>query len=80
MADSKTYPLPHPEQVAAKIKAAGGPAIDLSKPSGEASADGITLAWTMQPDAYVQVTIVKKPFYIPASTIWSHADALFAGN
>lgn len=74
---SKTYPIPNPAAVAEKIKAAGGPQLDITKPTGEASGDGVTLSWNIS-DGYVTVSIVKKPFYVPESTVWSHADTLFA--
>ncbi|WP_297846269.1 hypothetical protein [Pseudomonas sp.] len=77
MADSKTYPLTDPAALAAKVKAEGGPALDPTRPTGQASADGVTMGWSIA-DGSITLTIIKKPWIIPASTIWSHADALFA--
>ena len=74
---SKTYPLPDPAAVAAKIAAAGGPRIDPTQPTGAASADGVTLTWVIV-DGHITVTIEKKPFFISTDFIWAHADTLFS--
>ena len=73
---SKTYPLPNPAVVAAKVAAAGGPHIDPTQPVGTASADGVRLAWSIH-DGQITVTILGKPFFISDDTIWEHADKLF---
>ena len=74
---SKTYPLPDPAAVAAKVAAAGGPRVDPTQRIGAASADGVTLSWSIA-DGQITLTIEKKPFFISDATIWAHADPLFA--
>lgn len=63
MGQSRTYHLTDPAALAAKIQSAGGPKLDPTQPTGEASDCGVKLG---------------KPFLIPASTVWEHVDALFA--
>jgi hypothetical protein len=74
---SKTYPLPDPAAVAAKVAAVGGPRVDPTQPTGTASADGVTLTWVTA-DGQITLTIESKPFFISDGTIWAHADPLFA--
>ena len=81
-APSKTYPLPtDPAAIAAKVVASGGPPMDFTQPTGQASDSTplgeITLGWAID-GASVTVTIIKKPWTVPASTVWEHVDALFA--
>lgn len=76
MSQARTYPLSDPAAIAARVKAAGGPAIDPSQTSGEASADGVTLSWSIHQDN-ILVTIIRKPWMIAYSAIWSHVDAVF---
>lgn len=76
MVNSKVYPLTDPVALAAKIKAAGGPAINPTQESGTATADGVTIEWGCG-DGKVLLTILKKPFFISYATIWSHVDAVF---
>ena len=75
-APSKVYPLPDPAALADKVAAAGGPQVDVTKPTGEASADGVTIGWNIA-GAEITVAIISKPFYISLGTIWSHVDTLF---
>ena len=75
-APSKVYPLPDPAAIASKVVAAGGPQVDVTKPTGEASADGVTIGWNIA-GGEITVAIISKPFYISLGTIWSHVDALF---
>jgi hypothetical protein len=75
MSQAKTYALPDPAAIAAKVKAAGGPAVDPTQSSGEASADGVTLGWSIS-QGQILVTIVRKPWMVPYSAIWSHVDAV----
>ena len=81
MANSKTYPLPDPAALAAKIQAAGGPPIDPTQPTGSASDSTplgeVTLSWAIN-GATITVTITKKPFILSSGTIWEHVDELFA--
>lgn len=74
---SRTYPLPDPAAVAAKIAAAGGPRIDPHQPTGTATADGVTLSWSIA-DGQITISIVHKPWIISEGTVWSHVDAVLA--
>jgi hypothetical protein len=65
-----------PVAVAAKVKAAGGPALDPTQATGQASADGVTLSWSIL-RGQILVTIVQKPWMIAYSVIWNHVDAVF---
>lgn len=76
MSQARIYALINPVAIAAKIKAAGGPAVDPTQASGEASADGVTLSWSVVRDQ-VLITIVQKPWMIAYGVIWSHVDAIF---
>ena len=75
MIQARTYPLFDPATLAAKVKAAGGPAIDPAQPSRTASADGVTIEWTVAKD-HIVITIVNKPWIAGYGTIWSHIDAI----
>jgi hypothetical protein len=77
MSQSKTYPLPDPAAIALKVKAAGGPAIDPTQPTGEASADGVTASWSVS-GGQVTITILSKPWIVSWGTLWAHVDAIFA--
>lgn len=70
--DSRTYYVPDLPAAADRIRAAGGPLIDLTKPAGQARADGVTVSWVIE-GQQVTLTLVSKPWIIPASTIWAHA-------
>jgi hypothetical protein len=74
MSQAKTYLLSDPAAVAAKVKAAGGPALDPTQATGEASADGVTLSWSIS-QGKILITIIRKPWMIAYSAIWSHVDA-----
>ncbi len=78
MSQSKTYPLADPSTVAAKIKAAGGPQLDPTQPTGEASADGVKLGWSIV-DGEITVTVLSKPFFVSYGAVWSHVDAVLGG-
>jgi hypothetical protein len=75
MSQAKTYPLSDPASIAAKVKGAGGPEINPSQAAGQATADGVTLGWTISP-GQILVTIIRKPWVIAYSAIWSHVDAV----
>ncbi len=75
MSQAKTYSLSDPVAVAAKVKAAGGPALDPTQATGEASAEGVTLRWSIG-QGQILVTILRKPWIIPYSAIWSHVDSI----
>lgn len=77
MATTKTYALPNPAAVAAKVAAAGGPQIDLTHSTGSAHAEGITIGWSIAGGS-VTVSILGKPWFVSDNMIWSHVDALFA--
>jgi hypothetical protein len=55
--------------------AAGGPAIDPAQAKGQASADGVTIAWSVTP-GQILLTIVSKPWIVPYSAVWGHVEAL----
>jgi hypothetical protein len=73
----------NPAAIALKVKSLGGPAIDPAASTGQASADGVSIAWRVAPSAngsgQITVTIMKKPWMIPYSTVWGHIDAVFNG-
>jgi hypothetical protein len=75
MSQAKTYALPDPAATAAKVKAAGGPAVDPTQATGQASADGVTLGWSIR-QGQILVTILSKPWMVPYGAIWSHVDAV----
>jgi hypothetical protein len=77
MNSSKTYPCPDPAVLAQKVIAAGGPPIDPTKGEGQASADGVTIGWTVMSNQTITITVLAKPWYIPIGTIWAHVDQLF---
>jgi hypothetical protein len=78
MGQSRTYAISDPAAVAAKVTAAGGPAIDPTQPTGQASAEGITIGWSIS-YGKILITILHKPWVAPYSTIWSHIEAIL-GN
>ena len=59
------------------MKAAGGPALDPTQANGRASADGVTIGWSLR-GSQIVITILQKPWVVPYSAIWSHVDAVFA--
>jgi hypothetical protein len=75
MSQAKTYLLLDPAAIAAKVKAAGGPALDPTQGKGQASADGVTLSWSVN-QGQILITILRKPWMIAYSAIWSHVDAV----
>lgn len=75
MIQSKTYVMSDPAAVAAKVKVAGGPALDPSRVTGQASENGVTLGWSIN-EGQVVVTILRKPWMIATSAIWSRVDAV----
>ena len=75
MSETRHYSIPDPAAVAAKVKAAGGPVIDLTQPSGRATADGVTLSWTLGAGE-VAVEIVSKPWIATYGAIWSHVESV----
>ncbi len=75
MSQAKTYPISDPAVITAKVKAAGGPAVDPTQDAGQASADGVTLSWSVS-QGQILITIIRKPWMIAYSAIWSHVDAV----
>jgi hypothetical protein len=73
MSQAKTYSISNPAAVAAKVKAAGGPALDPTQATGQASANGVTIGWSVSPGK-ILVTIISKPWVVPYRAIWSHID------
>ena len=60
---------PHP------IALGPGPALDPLQATGQASADGVTLSWSIS-QGRILITIIRKPWMIAYSAIWSHVDAV----
>ncbi len=79
MSQAKTYAITDAAVVAAKIRAAGGPQLDPTVPTGRAAADGVTIGWSIAHDR-ITVTVISKPWVVPYGAIWSHIDPLFATN
>jgi hypothetical protein len=77
MAQSRVYTLTDPAAIAAKVLAAGGPVLDVSQSSGEATGKGIRLGWEVV-GSQITVTLLDKPWAIPASLVWNKVDALFS--
>jgi hypothetical protein len=77
MSQAKTYPFSDPAAIAAKVKAAGGPALDPTEAMGQASAEGVTLSWKIS-QGQILITILRKPWMIAYSAIWNHVDAILA--
>ena len=75
LSQARTYPLVDRDGLAAKVKAAGGPAIDPTHSLGKATADGVTIGWNTTGNQ-ILVTILDKPWVVPYSAIWSHIDAI----
>jgi hypothetical protein len=75
MSQARTYPISDPASIAAKVKAAGGPAIDPTQATGQASADGVTIGWSIT-NGKILITIISKPWIVSSSTIWSHIDTV----
>jgi hypothetical protein len=61
--------------VEAKIEKLGGPVINLGQTSGTATADGVTIGWTLS-GTTVRITIVSKPWYMPYGAIWDHINTV----
>jgi hypothetical protein len=77
VSQSKTYLMADPAAIAAKVKAAGGPQLDPTQPTGEASAEGVTIGWSIANNV-ITITVIDKPWIVSYGTIWSHVDSLFA--
>jgi hypothetical protein len=75
MSEARTYPLLDPAALAAKVKAVGGPAIDPTQAVGKATADGVTIGWSVT-KGQILITILSKPWITPYAAIWSHIDAV----
>lgn len=73
MGESRSYQISDPAAIAAKVKAAGGPPIDLTQSSGRATANGVTLGWTMEP-GQIEITILSKPWIVQNGMIWSRIE------
>ena len=77
MSQARTYSVSDPAAITAKVKAVGGPALDPTQTDGRASADGVTVGWSMS-HSQILVTIISKPWVVPYSAIWSHIDAVLS--
>ncbi len=75
---TKTYALPNPAAVCARIAADGGPQIDPSQPAGAVVTHGCTLAWTIAAGE-ITIAVTHKPFYITEAQIFAQLDTFFAG-
>lgn len=73
---TRNFALVSPAVLAEKIKAAGGPAIDPTQPTGKATAKGVTLSWVVSPGA-IAITVDSKPWDFPMGVIWEHITSLF---
>lgn len=72
-----TYPVSDKVALAAKLKAEGGPAIDLSQTSGELPPQhGVHLKWVLANDA-ITIDVVSKPFFVSEGQIKSALDGFF---
>lgn len=76
MAQSKTYPLTNPAELAARVEAAGGPHLDPTQETGQASADGVTISWAIAGNL-ITITVESKPWIVSWGMVWGHIDALF---
>lgn len=75
---SRTYPLPDPTSLAARIKSLNGPAIDPSQPTGEAKVHGCDLTWVIA-GGQITVTVVSKPMFATYGMVFGKLDELFGG-
>lgn len=50
----------------------------LTGTSGQAETHGVTMSYSYDGTANLSVTIVSKPWYIPASTVWSELESFMA--
>ena len=79
MGQARIYVMADPVELAARVRAAGGPAVDPTQGAGEASANGVTLSWkTLQ--GQILITIVAKPWMVSYSFIWSHVDEVLGAS
>ena len=76
MSQSKTYPLTDPAVLAQKVKAAGGPALDPTQPTGTASKKGVIISWSIAGGS-ITITVESKPWIVSWGTVWEHVDSLF---
>lgn len=74
---SYTYPVTDKAALAAKLKADGGPAIDLTQTSGELPPEhGVHLKWSFANDV-ITIDMVSKPFFVSQGQIKSALDEFF---
>jgi hypothetical protein len=71
--NSHTYALTDPVALVAKLRSLGGPAVDPTQPTGTATADGVTLAWSVTAKQ-VTIIIIKLPFFVSNDEVWSHVE------
>ena len=64
-----------PAAIAVKVKAAGGPAIDLTKATGKATADGVSIGWSIC-EGEIVITILSKPWIASNRSVWSRIDGV----
>ena len=46
-----------------------------SEATGQASADGVTIGWSIA-KGEILITIISKPWIVPYSAIWSHVESV----
>ena len=68
-----------PAAIAGKVKAAGGPAIDTTQAIGKATADGVTIGWSIR-EGEIVITILSKPWIASNNSIWSRIDGVLGGS
>jgi hypothetical protein len=73
---TRNFALVSPTDLAAKVKAAGGPQLDPTQPTGTATADGVTVTWEVSPNR-IAITVTEKPWIVSWDTIWAHVQKLF---
>lgn len=61
--------------IAARVKAAGGPVISPTAAVGEAVTHGVHLQWHIA-NEQITFTLVSKPWVMPDRMIWSELDGL----
>ena len=76
MSFSKTYPLPHPAETAARIAALGGPKLDPAQPSGTITEQGVELGYSIA-GGEITLTLLHKPWAVPQAVIEGKLDSFF---
>lgn len=72
------FPIVDPVATAARVKAAGGPTIDSTQPTGDAVAHGVHLGWVIS-EGIITISVVSKPWYVSESQITDALEGFFGG-